>query len=570
MSADLDLGDVGERLIAVHITHVYVTRVTNILLLGVKVTTSSVDCQQWIDRGVAQMFGFNVEEAIRCFRRALLFDSHCAMGHYFIAHCYAPYYNNPDGLDCEAGYDEAHLALDMTAKKPTPEEWESALIKAQTHRFCRPVGSIPLAELCRNYITAMRSVYQKWGEENMLVATFFAESLMLLAPWALWTPPPEVVPAIPETEELVAVLEHALEREPTHPGLCHFYVHTMELSATPEKALPAADVLRYRVPDQGHLLHMASHIDMWVGQYKEAVDINKTAVAADEKYKSVTGHDNEIYKMYRLHNYHFTVWAAMFDGQFATAMEYAEAACQQLCHKAVTFTLDGSPVGAKFFEAFGSLPWHVLVRFGKWEDIVARPLKEDADTYPSTVAVSHYARGVAFAVLGRLEDAEVERVQFRKALKKEGMDDCYLFNNVMHDPKDRRGILDVAEAVLDGEVEYHKGNIKEAFEYLHIAVKRDASLIYDEPWGWMTPARHVLGALLLEQGELEEAETVYRKDLEQYKDNLWSLLGLHQALKKQNRSEEAASVLARFQTASERADIKIGASCLCATKLCCQ
>ena len=150
------------------------------------------------------------------------------------------------------------------------------------------------------------------------------------------------------------------------------------------------------------------------------------------------------------------------------------------------------------------------------------------------------------------------------------MDDCYLFNNVMHDPKDRRGILDVAEAVLDGEVEYHKGNIKEAFEYLHIAVKRDASLIYDEPWGWMTPARHVLGALLLEQGEVEEAETVYRKDLEQYKDNLWSLLGLHQALKKQNRSEEASSVLARFQTASERADIKIGASCLCATKLCCQ
>lgn len=533
-------------------------------------TTSSVDCQQWIDRGVVHVFGFNLEEGIRCFRKALQFDAGCAMVHYFIAQCNAPNYNDPDGLDCEAGYDEAHLALDLTAMKPTPEDWECALIKAQTQRFCKPVGSRPRVELQRNYITAMRSVYQKFGEENMLVAAFFAESLMMLAPWALWTPPPKVKPAIPETEELVAVLEHALEREPTHPGLCHFYIHTMELSATPEKALPAADVLRYRVPNQGHLLHMASHIDMWVGQYKEAVDINKLAVAADEKYKSVTGHDNEIYKLYRLHNYHFTVWAAMFDGQFATAMEYAEAACQQLGPEAVNFTMNGIPVGATLFEAFGSLPWHVLVRFGKWEEIVNRPLKEDADVYPATIAVSHYARGIAFAVLGRLEDAEVERVNFRKALKKESLSHCYLFNNVMHDLKDHRGILDVAEAVLDGEVEYHKGNMKKAFENLHVAVERDTSLIYDEPWGWMTPARHVLGALLLEHGEVEEAESIYRKDLEQYKDNMWSLLGLHQALKRQNHSEEAASVLARFQKASVRADIKIGASCLCATKLCCQ
>lgn len=529
-----------------------------------------MDSQQWIDRGVANMFGFNVEEAIRCFRRALLFDGGCPMAHYFIAHCYASNYNNSDGLDCGAGYNEARLALDLTPEMPGTEDWESALIKAQAHRFCWPVGSKPMAELHRNYATAMRSVYQRFGEENMLVATLFAESLMMLAPWALWTSPPKIEPAIPETEELVAVLQHALEKAPTHPGLCHFYIHTMELSATPEKALPAANVLRYRVPQQGHLLHMASHIDMWVGQYKEAVDINKIAVTADEKYTRVTGQDNEMYKMYRLHNYHFTVWAAMFDGQFATAMEYADAACKQLGLEAVTFTLGGTPVGAMFFEGFCSLPWHVLVRFGKWEEIIARPLKEDKDMYPTAVAVSHYARGVAFAVLGRPEEAEAECEHFRNALQKEALQKCYMFNNVMHDPKHRRGILDVAEAVLDGEVEYHKGNTKQAFQHLRLAVERDSSLPYDEPWGWMTPARHVLGALLLEQGEVEEAERVYRKDLEQYKDNMWSLLGLHQVLKRKNRVEEASSALASFQRASVRADIKIGASCLCATKICCQ
>ena len=533
-------------------------------------TTSSSDCQQWINRGTTHMFGFNAEEAIRCFRRALLSDSVCAMAHYFIAHCCAPNYNNHDGLDRETGYKEAQLALDLTRQAHDTDAWESALIEAQIHRFCWPVDDTPLNELHKNYVTAMRSVYKRFGKDNMLVAAFFAESLMMLAPWALWTQPPTIVPAIPETTELVAVLEQALEKDPTHPGLCHFYIHTMELSATPEKALPVADMLRHRVPEQGHLLHMASHIDMWVGQYKEAVDINKIAVSADEKYVRVTGQDNEMYKTYRLHNYHFAVWAAMFDGQFAAAMEYAEAACRQLGPGAVTFKIGNTPVGAMFFESFGSLPWHVLVRFGKWEEIIARPLKEDKDMYPATIAVSHYARGIAYAVLGRLEDAEDERTHFRHALQKKTLQSCFMFNNVMHDPKGRHGILDVAEAVLDGEVEYFKGNTKEALEHLRLAVKRDISLQYDEPWGWMTPARHVLGALLLEQGMLEEAERVYRKDLEQYKDNMWSLLGLYQVVKKQDRLEEAESALAAFQSASVRTDITIRASCLCATKLCCQ
>lgn len=537
-----------------------------------KVTTASADCRLWIDRGVLETFGFNREEAIRCFEKALTFDKECVMAHYFIAYNHAADYNNPDGLDYGTGFKKAQEALDMAkSQQSSLTDWEMALIEAQTHRFCWPVCSKSLEDLHRDYANAMRPVYQRFGEDDVDIAAFFAESLMMLAPWKLWTTPPHSKPAIKETEELVAVLEKALKKKPTHVGLCHFYIHVMELSDTPEKALSAADALRCCYPEQGHLLHMPSHIDMWVGQYKEAIETNKKAVAADEEYKLKSGKDNEMYKMYRMHNYHFAVWAAMFDGQYATAMEYAEEAQKQLRYEDVTCVIGDSPLGSMYLEAFGSLPWHVLVRFGKWEDIVKRPLKEDKEAYASTVATAYYARGIAFAVMGKLEEADAERENFYDVLQnKANFKNRYLFNNIMHDPEKHCGILDVAEAVLNGEIEYHKRNFEDAFKYLHLAVERDTNLPYDEPWGWMTPARHVLGALLLEQGETVAAEAVYREDLKQYKDNLWSLLGLYQALKQQEKLEEAELLYALFQKANIHADIKIGASCLCATKLCCQ
>ena len=534
-----------------------------------KVTTSSADCQLWVDRGLAHTFGFNREEAVRCFQRALSFDSECAMAHYFVAYNQAADYNNPDGMDYAVGYEESQKACALI-QHTSVTDWESALIEAQVHRFCWPVGSKPIGELNRNYACAMRPVYHKFGGEDNDIAAFFAESLMMLAPWKLWTPAPDVKAVIPETEELVEVLEKALRLDPTHPAVCHFYIHTMELSATPEKALPAADALRFRVPEHGHFLHMPSHIDMWVGQYNEAVEANKRAVQADEAYVLKTGHDNEFYKAFRMHSYHFAVWAAMFDGQYATALKYAEEAEQQLRPDAVTYMMGDLPVGSMYLETFATLPWHVLVRFGKWEDIVSRPLKEDKDMYASTVAIARYARGIAFAALGRLEEADREREMFYVALQNKTLNKRFFIKNFMYDPEHHTGILYVAEAVLNGEVEYHKGNYKKAFEHLRLAVERDTNLLYDEPWGWMMPARHVLGALLLEQGEAEAAEVVYREDLIKYKNNLWSLFGLHQALKQQKKMEEAEAVYALFQTASVRADVKIGASCLCAVKTCCQ
>ena len=371
-----------------------------------------------------------------------------------------------------------------------------------------------------------------------------------------------------ETEELVMVLEKALNTHPQHPALCHFYIHTMESSATPRKALAVADTLRTCCPDQGNLLHMPSHIDMWVGQYKEAIEINKRAVVSDEEYVKGSGIDNELYKLYRLHNYHFVVWAAMFDGQFDTAMQYAEGVAKWVGPKTVAFTIGGViPIGIVYFEAHGSHPWHVLIRFGKWEEIINRPLKGDKDAYAGMTATSYYACAIAFAVTGRIKEAKEEQAKFYNALNNKALISRLQHNNVMHDAEKHNGVLDVAEAVLNGELEYYQGNYQEAFKYLRLAVQRDSNLLYDEPWGWMMPARHVLGA---EQGEVVEAEAVYREDLKQYKDNLWSLLGLYQALKQQGKMEEAEAVQASFQKASARADINIQASCLCATKICCQ
>ena len=532
-----------------------------------KVTTSSPECLEWIDKGLIQIFNFNHSQAIVNLKKALSFDSQCAMAHYFIAYSHAGHYNNPEGFEHAVGSEEARTAQTLS-QSLTLKEWEFDLIEAQLHRFCLPVGSVPLNTRTINYVNAMRLVYQK-HEGNLDVAVFFAESLMSLAPWKLWTKPPNIKATIPETLELVQVLEKALGLAPVHPGLCHYYIHTMELSATPEKALPAADVLRCRYGEYGHLLHMASHIDIWVGQYKQAIEANQKAIAADHSYISARGEWYDFYTYYQLHNYQFLTWAAMFNGEYTVAMKCAEDLKSQIGPNLISLKFGDVPFGLIHMEPFASVDWHVLVRFGKWEDIINRPINENKKDYPSSVVMARYARGVAFAALGKQAEAEKERELFFEVRTDSSFAQRCMLSNFMYDPnRPGEGILDIAEAVLNGEIEYRKGNFKEAFDQLRLAVKRDCNLEYSEPWSWMMPTRHVLGALLLESGNAAESESVYREDLEQYRNNIWSLMGLHQSLKQQNKLEEADSVLALFQIASASAEIKIGASCLCATKLC--
>ncbi|KAI6649532.1 hypothetical protein LOD99_6698 [Oopsacas minuta] len=532
-----------------------------------QVISSFSACLQLIDSALLNVFNYNHEQAILDCKQVLTNDNDCAMAHYLIAYSNAGHYNNIDGLDYAYGFEEAQKALSVS-KKVTLTDWEKVLIEAQVHRFCSPVGSVPLGTLNKNYANAMRSVYSKFGENNVVVAALFAESLMNLAPWKLWTPYPEYKEGIPETGELVKVLENALKQSPQHPGLCHFYIHTMELSATPEKALPCADALRETIKDHGHMLHMASHIDMWVGHYKEATEVNELAILADKRYMLTSKVENNFYKIYRMHTIHFTIWAAMFNGQFGKSLQLSEVVLEYLTKEAITCMIGEMPIGLIYLEPTRIIIWEVLVRFGKWEDILKRPIEQNKELYPSNIAMARYARGVAYAALGKVAEAEVERDLFYESLKDKTLAKRCLINNIMYDPEQPgKGILDVADSVLNGEIEYRKGNYQQAFDHLRLAVKRDASLIYDEPWSWMMPTRHVLGALLLEHGDVQEAEAVYREDLIQYKDNMWSLLGLHQSLKAQNKLDEAQSVYEKYQKASVLADIKVGASCLCATKM---
>ena len=455
------------------------------------------------------------------------------------------------------------------------------------------MGNTP--ELNAAFATAMKPIYEKYAG-NLDVASIYVEALMNLNPWQLWeknTTTGEITPIDDNTLLLIKVMEDAFESSEeakVHPALCHLYCHALELSPYPERALPAADVLRTLMPGFGHLVHMPSHIDAWVGQWKEAMECNIAAVEADDHYVELTGNESQFYKFYRMHNHHFVVWCAMFEGRYEVAMKYARKAVETLPagdkDSGVQFMLAGIiPMGAIFLESYVTMPWHVMIRFGKWDEIINEPMYTDRDVFPSTIATQHYARGVAYASKGMVAEAEAEQVLFNEALKNPALAGRVLHNNLMYqDPSDGPCILLVNEAVLSGEIEYRRqflakergeeADFSEAFDHIRRGVDLSLNLAYNEPWGQMQPVRHILGALLFEQGEVEEAEAVYRADIELWKDNMWGLLGLKLCLEARGDApEELAEVTAMFNERSSRADIRPAKTCFCAQdsieKTCC-
>jgi len=335
----------------------------------------------------------------------------------------------------------------------------------------------------------------------------------------------------------------------------------MEMSAHPEDALPAADLLRDLVPDAGHLQHMPTHIDVLCGDYRSSVASNLSAVAADHKFVDNEGPLN-FYSLYRAHDLHFVVYSAMFSGQSKVALAAAAELAGQLTPDVLSIE---SPPMADWLEAFVPLRIHVLIRFGRWDELIAEPLPADTTLYCTTAATIHYGRGVAHAAKGQIEQAKAERDAFDGAYAAVP-DSRYLFNNTSRD------ILAVAKAMLEGEIAYREGDFDNAFENLRQAIELDDSLPYDEPWGWMQPARHAYGALLLEQGRVEEAAKVYEADLGldptlsrpcQHPGNLWSLHGYHECLQLLGRVNEAAIIGRQLDLAKARADVPIGASCAC-------
>ncbi len=535
---------------------------------GRTVTTDSEAARLWFDRGLNWLFAFNHGEAIECFRKALDADPGCAMAHWGVAYAAGPNYNlpwhlyDPDGRAqaLAAAYDATRLALSH-AEGAAPVE--RALIHALPARYPQRDPVEDLSPWDKAFTAAMRGVHEDFPDD-LEVRCVFAESIMNETPWQMWDLKTGEVSEGAGTAEAREVLESAFRGIPAswdHPGLLHLYVHLMEMSPFPERALRAADRLRDIVPDGGHLVHMPTHIDVLCGNYRDVVVYNRKAVVADRKFVERAGALN-FYSLYRIHNLHFAMYGAMFLGQYTPAIE---AARELIDTTPEELLLMESPPMADFIEGYLSMKQHVLIRFGRWREIVDQDLPGNRELYCATTAMTLYARSVAHSALGNVAEAEREKAAFLEA-KRNVPESRRVHNNTVED------LLGIAEAMLEGELEYRRGAFDTAFAHLRRAVELDDALPYDEPWGWMQPTRHALGALLLEQGRLEEAEAVYREDLGlvpalsracQHPGNLWSLHGLHECLARRGETVEAVHVKQQLDKALARAEVEVHASCYC-------
>jgi tetratricopeptide (TPR) repeat protein len=531
------------------------------------VGTPSPQAQLWFDRGLVWAYAFNHGEAIRCFERALDLDPGLAIARWGIAYAIGPNYNKAweafDPVDLSASLARARTELGMAANGRASAV-ERGLIEALQARYPTAGSDDTDGLLAGNsaYADAMVALAEAYPDD-IDVAALAADALVNLTAWTLWdirTGAPAPGSRVLQAKQ---ILEDAL-RTPAgreHPGVLHLYLHTMEMSAAPEDALPAANLLRDLVPDAGHLQHMPSHIDVLCGDYRSSVASNLSAVQADRRFVEREGPLN-FYSLYRAHNLHFVVYSAMFQGQSQVALAAAEELAGQLTPELLSVP---SPPMADWLEAFVPLRIHVLIRFGRWDDLIAEPLPADVELYCTTAATIHYGRGVAHAAKGQLAQASAEREAFTEAYARIP-DSRYLFNNTSRD------ILAVAGAMLDGEIAYREEKFDEAFAHLRRAIQLSDALPYDEPWGWMQPPRHAYGALLLEQGHVELAAGVYAADLGvdatlsracRHPGNVWSLHGYHECLQRLGRMAEAASIGQQLELAKAHADVPILASCAC-------
>ncbi|KAK1772257.1 hypothetical protein QBC33DRAFT_582746 [Phialemonium atrogriseum] len=533
------------------------------------ITTTKPEAQTWCEYGLTWSYSFNHAESTWCFEKAIAIDPECAMAHWGLAYSIGPNYNKPwnnfDDGDLEKTLQRSHEAV-RKAKSLAPKVTavEQGLINALQYRYPNDQGpKDALASWNLAYARAMKTVHDDFPDD-LDVAALYADALMNLTPWALWDLRTGEPGPGSQALEVQRVLERALAQDGghDHAGLLHFYVHLTEMSTEPERALVAADNLRRIAADAGHLSHMPSHLDILIGDYRRAMAANAEALRADAKFVARRG-DTGFYSVYRMHNYHSLIYAAMFAGQFKVAI----AATDEM---EVAITEDQlriqSPPMADWLEVFCAVRPHVLIRFGRWQDIKDLPLPLDQDLYCVTTATLHYAKGVAWAATGDVAKSTEERELFLAAKAR-------VPETRMDYPNRCVDILAVAEAMLDGELEYRRGDdVEAAFALLRRAVELDDGLVYSEPWPWMQPARHALAALLLEQGRVGEAAEVYRADLglndtlfraRHHPNNIWALHGYHECAVRLGLHGEARIIQQQLKTALAFADVPIVSSCYC-------
>ena len=481
------------------------------------VSTKNAEAQRFFDQGMNYLYGFNHEAAVRSFRRAAELDPNLAMADWGVALALGPNINLDVDPDREK---QAYEAVQSAMKKEaSPKERDAINVLAM--RYSNDPNA-DLKKLAADYSHAMGELSKKYPDDLDL-ATLYAESMMDLRPWKFWAH--DGKPA-PQTEEIVAVLQSVLKRDPKHLGANHYYIHAVEASRHPERALPSADRLKTLAPASGHLVHMPAHIYQRTGNYSGAAKANETAATVDRQFIEKNGKGGVYPLMYYNHNLQFGTASYAMEGRFADARRMGDE-----------FGSNAAAIAKEMpmLESAAATPLLVLVRFGKWTDVVRGPMPSSG---PMSTALAHFARGVAFAQLGDIPAAEREHEEFEKS-RQTITDDPGFFQN---SPK---AIARVGGGILDGRIAEAKGDRTKAVRAYQRAVEAEDALDYDEPPDWFYPARETLGGALIRDGQYAEAEKVFREDLKHNPHNPRSLFGLGEALKKQNKN--AASARAEYR-----------------------
>jgi tetratricopeptide (TPR) repeat protein len=489
------------------------------------VSTSNPQAQQFFDQGLRQIYAFNHDEAARSFARATELDPKLAIAYWGVAEAVGPNYNDPASDDRFAA---AHAAIQKAADlSASASPAEQAYIQAMALRF----PADPKADrrqAAEAYHDAMREVSKNFPDD-LDAATLFAESGMNLHPWGLWHRD-----GTPEagTEEIVATLESVINRDPNHMGAIHYYIHAVEASASPERALPAANRLAAMAPAAGHLVHMPAHVYIRTGDYAAAVKTNQAAVIADQAYIKSSGVQGLYPMMYYSHNLHFIAMCSAMNGDYLEAMKNA----QILAAHVRPHVKEMPPL-----EGFVTIPIAVQVRFRRWDDILKMP-KPSPEMKTETV-FWHFARGMALAAKGKPDEAQAD-YQVVADAEKNTPEDVAFAMPVNNKTKD---VLKIARDVLGAKIALARKDNAGAIAQLQSAVTVQDSLKYNEPEDWFFPVRESLGAVLLMNGDAAGAEKVFREDLDRHPRNPRSLFGLEEALKAQNRDYDAGFVQKRFQ-----------------------
>ena len=496
------------------------------------VSTTNAEAQQFFDQGLRYIFAFNHDEAARSFQHAADHDPSLAMAYWGVAEAVGPNYNDPASDDRFKQAHEAIAKAQSLNDKASPSERE--YIGAMAKRF--PVDpKADLKKAAEEYCDAMRELV-KHNPDDLDGTTLFAEAGMNLHAWALWhhDGTPEV-----GTEEIVSTLESVLKRDPNHLGANHYYIHAVEASNSPERALPSANRLASLAPGAGHIVHMPAHTYIRTGDFDAAESTNVQAATVDEAYIAATGAQGMYPMMYYSHNLHFIAMAGSMEGRSVDAQQAAD----KLAAHVAPSVKDVPPL-----EGFMTMPFAVRVRFQKWDDILAMPAPDAAMKTAS--AYWHFARGMAFAGKGKLAEAEAEYKLVRDKVDSTPPDEVFTMpiNNKTKD------VFTIARDALGAKIAVAKKNIPGAIALLREAVITQDSLNYNEPADWFYPVRESLGAALLLNGNVTEAEQVFRDDLARNPRNPRSLFGLSAALKAQKRDYDAQFVDKQFQDAWRKAD----------------